>query len=148
MGRRAAAHGAALIKEVLRDLYGTCRKVFRKPCRDFRQDRRVGVRLERADHSIENLLHQSAPHRLTTIIRWPHLDSDGEWRLGRGRLEHLYLAGNTGPQCTGQRQPHLSQLLYADERTQVGPAERGELSPLSPRGYPGRGLVGIGRRDG
>jgi hypothetical protein len=38
------------------------------------------VGLERADHSIEDPLHQFAPHRLTPVRR-PDLDSDGEWGL-------------------------------------------------------------------
>jgi hypothetical protein len=50
------------------------------------------VGLERADHPIEDPLHQSAQHRLTPVPRLD-LDSDGEWRLGRARrLDHLDLA--------------------------------------------------------
>jgi hypothetical protein len=65
-----AEHGPALIKQLLLDLYGICRKYCRDPCHDVRQDRCVDVGLERADHPIEDPLHQSAQHRLTPV--WRH----------------------------------------------------------------------------
>lgn len=37
-------HSPALIKQLLRSLYGICPKYCRDPCHDVRQDRRVGVR--------------------------------------------------------------------------------------------------------
>jgi hypothetical protein len=87
--RHDAEHGPASIKQQFLDLYGIGRRYCREPCRD---DRLVGVGLERGDHPIEDPLHQSAQHSWLLPARLPDLDSDGESRLGDARRRgHLDL---------------------------------------------------------
>jgi 3-methyl-2-oxobutanoate hydroxymethyltransferase len=59
---------------------------FRQQGQDLRQDRQIGVRLECADHSIKDRLHQFAQRPLLRPGR-PYFDADGELRFGRDRRE-------------------------------------------------------------